>query len=147
MTAERSRIAYPPELLRVLELAVDAGAVAEGATRPFVQAPDIEGDNSSSIPGNISKRWRRRGMALPGPDQARRSCEHLDAFASAVSDVGSSIEDPALRDAIELAPTWSTRLWEHNRNAPDVLREVSRTAALLIRFRTQAVLGRPLSSL
>lgn len=132
--------------MRSLVLAIDAGSEAEEAARVF--ATSVELPKGSNRPfGGLAARWQRKAVVSPGGDQARRSCQRIDEFATALAALAAEARNDSLKAQADFVAQWSDLLWESNSNGPAVYNDVRATVAKLNQFKTKLILDVPVEDL
>lgn len=123
-------------------LAIEAGDVAAAATRRIASGNSDPTDVGTGLRG-LFERWSRRsGGPAVTQTQVDRTCENLDDFATTIDDVNAHVATQ--QERIDTPDDWRSRLQDSTRAAADIHNEVTATLAILGRYRTNIVLGRPL---
>lgn len=123
-------------------LAIEAGDVAAAATLRIAGGNSDPNNLSTGLRGLFDRWSRHSGGPAVTRTQVDRSCENLDDFVVTIEDVNTHVATPEER--IETSQNWRSRLQESTGAAADIHNEVTATLAILGRYRTNIVLGRPL---
>lgn len=132
----------PGRLRAALATAIEAGDAAATATRRIALGNREPDETGTGIHRAIA-RWSGT-VSAPAvtASQVERACRTLDEFSAALAALDEQIAAPDERIAPPI--DWTARLRGSVRAAADVHNEVVATLALLGRYRTNIVLGRPL---
>ncbi|MFW2332911.1 VOC family protein, partial [Ilumatobacter sp.] len=129
-------------LRQAVLLAIEAGDGAAAATHRIATGNSDPDDTGTGLRGRFERWARHSGGPAVTRTQVERTCVHLDDFVTALGDVNDHVA--TAEERIDTSHDWRTRLQESTRAAADIHNEVTATLAILGRYRTDIVLGRPL---